>query len=118
MILVVDHDPDILDKAREILNHDRHVIAASSAEQALAMVRRLGFSVVLINLDLRDDAHALIRNLHDANPDLPIIAVTAGVQAAIPAATKALGVVEVLPKPISPAWKSVVERVRALYKAD
>jgi len=113
MILVVDHDPEVLDKAREILNRDRHVLAASSAERALAMVQRLAFSVVLVELELPDDGCALIRNLREANPDLPIIAVSASVKAALPVATKSLGVVEVLPKPISPAWKPVVERVRA-----
>ena len=113
VILIVDHDPEVLDKAREILNRDRHVLAASSAEQALAMVQRFGFSVVLVDLELPDDALALIRKLHEANPDLPIVAVSAGQQAEIPVATKTLGVVEVLPKPISPDCKLEVERVRA-----
>jgi two-component system C4-dicarboxylate transport response regulator DctD len=118
MILIVDNDPEVLEKAREVLNHDRHVLAASNAEQALAMVQRLGFSVVLVDLELRDDAFALMRNLHEANPDLPIIAVTAGLKAQILVATKTLGVVEVLPKPISPGWKPVVERVRASGRGE
>jgi two-component system C4-dicarboxylate transport response regulator DctD len=113
MILVVDHDPEVLDQAREVLNHDRHVLAVSNAEQALAMVRRLTFSVVLVDLELPDDAFALIRNLHEADPDLPVIAVIAAVKAAIPVTTKTAGVVEFLPKPISPTWKPAVERVRA-----
>ncbi len=53
MILVVDHDPDVLEKARQILNRDRQVFLASTAQQALDMVERLsGFSVVLVDLDL------------------------------------------------------------------
>ena len=50
MILIVDHDPEILDKALEILNHGRPVLTASNADQALAMVRRLGFAVALVDL--------------------------------------------------------------------
>lgn len=55
-------------------------------------------SVVLVDLELQDDALALIRNFDEANPDLPIIAVGAGVNEAIPLTTRTLGVVEVLPK--------------------
>ena len=52
MILVVDHDPEVLDSARQILNRNRQVFLASTADQALNMVQRLGFSVVLVDLDL------------------------------------------------------------------
>ncbi|HTA42661.1 MAG TPA: response regulator [Bryobacteraceae bacterium] len=109
MILLVDHDPEILDRAREILNHERHVLAVSSAEQALVMVRRLDFSVVLVDLELPDDPLYLIRELHATNPELPIIGTTAAVH---PEATWT-GVVEVLRKPISQGWKAVIDRVRA-----
>ena len=77
MILLVDHDPEILDKARDILDHDRHVLAMSSAEQALAMVRRLGFWVVLVDLGLPDGPLTLIQKLHATNPNLPIIRIIA-----------------------------------------
>jgi len=116
MILVVDHDPEAFDKAREVLNNDRRVLAASNAEQALALVRRLTFSVVLVDLELPDDAFALIRNLHEADPGLPVIAVTSAVRGAIPVTTKTAGVVEFLPKPVSPAWKPAIERVRAFKR--
>jgi hypothetical protein len=32
MILLVGHNPEIIERAREILNHDRHILAVSSAE--------------------------------------------------------------------------------------
>ncbi|HXI43572.1 MAG TPA: response regulator, partial [Bryobacteraceae bacterium] len=70
MILVVDHDPEALEKARDILNRDRHVFLASSADEALALVQRIGFSVVLVDLDLPGDGYVLIQKLHDANPEL------------------------------------------------
>jgi CheY-like chemotaxis protein len=69
MILVVDHDPDVLEQAQKILNHDRRVFLASNAVQALEMVDRLGFSVVLVDLELPGDGYALIRKLHDQNPE-------------------------------------------------
>ena len=113
MILVVDHDPEVLETAREILNHDRQVFLASTASQAFSMVERLGFSVVLVDLELPGDAYALIKKLHDANPDLLIVAISGAVKASVLQATKDLGVVEVLKKPITPEWKPVVERIRA-----
>jgi len=79
MILVVDHDPDVLDQARKILNSDRQVFLASTAAMALDMVPRLGFSVVLVDLDLPGDGYALIRKLHDQNPELLIIGIKGGI---------------------------------------
>jgi len=113
MILVVDHDPEVLEKAREILNRDRQVFLASTATQAFEMVQRLGFSVVLVDLDRPGDGYALIQKPHDTNPDLLIIAIAGAMKASVLEATKVLGVVEVLNKPITPEWKPVVERIRA-----
>ena len=113
MILVVDHDPEVLDRAHEILNRDRQVFLASTSEQAFEMVERLGFSVVLVDLDMPGDGYALIQKLHDANPELLIIAISGALKASVLEATKEMGVVEVLKKPITPAWKPVVERIRA-----
>ena len=113
MILVVDHDPEVLERAREILNRDRQVFLASTSEQAFEMVERLGFSVVLVDLDMPGDGYALIQKLHDANPELLIIAISGALKASVLEATKEMGVVEVLKKPITPAWKPVVERIRA-----
>ena len=118
MILLVDHDPESLERVREILNHDWHVLAVSSAGQATAMVRRLGFSVVLVDLELPGGPLALIKELHATNPDLPIIGITAAVHSEISVVPKSLGVAEILRKPISLAWKPVVERVRASRGRD
>ena len=54
MILVVDHDPEVLDQAQKVLNRDRQVLLASTAERAMEMVNHLGFSVVLVDLDMHD----------------------------------------------------------------
>jgi CheY-like chemotaxis protein len=113
MILVVDHDPDVLEQAQKILNRDRQVFLASTAAKALDMVQRLGFSVVLVDLDLPGDGYALIRKLHDHNPDLLIIGIKGAIKSSVQEATKNPGIVEYLEKPITPAWKPVVERIRA-----
>ena len=113
MILVVDHDPEVLEKAAQILNRNRQVFLASTAGQAFEMVQRLGFSVVLVDLALPGGAFTLIQKLHDTNPDLLIVAIAGAMKASVLEATKEFGVVEVLNKPITPEWKRVVERIRA-----
>ncbi len=113
MILVVDHDPEVLDQAQKTLNRDRQVFLASTATQALEMVQRLGFSVVLVDLDLPGDGYALIKKLHDGSPDLLIIAIKGALRVSMQKASDGLGIVEYLEKPITPAWKPVVERIRA-----
>ena len=112
MILVVDHDPEVLEQAQKILNRDRQVFLASTAAQALDMVQRLGFSVVLVDLELRG-GYALIQKLHDTNPGLLIIGVKGAIKASVQHGAESTAIVEYLEKPISPEWKPVVERIRA-----
>jgi response regulator of citrate/malate metabolism len=68
---------------------------------------------VLVGLDLPGDGYALIQKLHDANPDLLIIAIAGALKASVLEATKELGIIEALKKPITLEWKPVVERIRA-----
>src|SRR5687767_13058555 len=117
MILVVDHDPEVLEKAQEVLNRTRQVFLASTAKKALEMVH-LGFAVALVDLDLPGDAMILIRRLHDTYPDLLIIATSGGTTASLLEGVKDHGVVEVLTKPITSAWKPVVERIRERHRFD
>jgi CheY-like chemotaxis protein len=116
MILVVDDDFAFLEEAREILNCERQVFLAADARQAWKLAQQLGFSVALVDLDLRgDDGLALIERLHSAFPELAIIAISSVmVQANVVTDATAHGAVAVLPKPITPEWKAVVERFRAL----
>jgi DNA-binding response OmpR family regulator len=112
MILVVDHDPEVLEQAQKILNREHQVLLASTAAQALDMMQRLGFSVVLVDLEL-PGGYALIQLLHDKNPSLLIIGVRGAVKASVQQGTETGAIVEYLQKPITPEWKPVVERVRA-----
>ena len=115
MILVVDDDPTFLERAREILNRTRQVFLASSSRQALILAQDLGFSVVLVDLNLkREDCIGLIRRIREEFPGLPVIAIAESVEDATAELVRGLGVAEILQKPITPEWKPVVERVRAL----
>ena len=118
MILVVDHDPEVLENARKILNRDRQVFLADTAKKALEILGRLdGFSVVLVDLDLPGDPYALVQKLHDLDPKLLIIATCGAVKSAIRDATNPPGVAAVLKKPVTPEWKPVVERLRAKHRS-
>ena len=76
----------------------------------------LGFSVALVDLDLPGDGLELIRKIHGAIPDLPIIAISSTFQVNELEGAGDVGVVEVLRKPITPDWKQIVERIRARRK--
>ena len=114
MILVVADDSTVLDQAQQILNRERQVFLAEDSTRALGLAGNLGFSVALVDLDLAGGAgFDLIRTLRRNVPDLQIIAVTNAISTLSSEDAKKLGVVEVLRKPITPAWKPVVERIRA-----
>ena len=114
MILVVDDDLSFLELASKILNRDRQVFLAFDARQAFQLAKHLGFSVVLVDLDLKGkDGLLLIQRLREHFPELPIIAISGVLSEQTLEQAKELGVVEVLHKPITPEWKPVVERVRA-----
>jgi CheY-like chemotaxis protein len=113
MILVVDNDVSFLELASKILNRDRQVFLAFDAQQAFQLAEHLGFSVALIDLDLKGtDGLSLIQKLRESFPDLPIIAISSVLSGRELEDAMELGVVEVLRKPITPDWKPVVERIR------
>ncbi|HEV2202465.1 MAG TPA: response regulator [Bryobacteraceae bacterium] len=114
MILVADQDASFLALAAIILNQDRQVFLALDAQQAFQLTEHLGFSVALVDLDLKGkDGLSLIQRLRAAFPDLPIIAISSVLSGRKVEEARELGVVEVLHKPITPDWKPVVERIRA-----
>lgn len=115
MILIVDDDPLFLEKARQILNQTRQVFLASNSRLAMRLAADVGFSVVLVDLDLgREDGLALIRQIHHNFPGLPIIAISESPHNTILELAQEFGAVEILHKPITPDWKPVVERVRGM----
>ena len=115
MILIVDDDPAFLEKARQVLNRDRQVFLASTSRQAYTLAQDLGFSVVLVDLNLSGgDGITLIRKIRANVPGLPIVAITEDLDKATRELAQDLGVAEVLKKPVTTEWKPVVDRVRAL----
>ena len=88
------------------------MLVVSDAERAFDLAQHLGFSVALVDLDLRADGFALIRKLRDSVPELSIIVISSAFHNITLEDAKKLGAVEVLKKPITPDWKPVVERVR------
>jgi DNA-binding response OmpR family regulator len=117
MILVVDDDQTFLEQAQTILNRDRQVFVVSDTDRAFDLAQNLGFSVALVDLDLHgEDGFALIRKLRDAVPELSIIAISNPSSTITLDDARKLGAVEVLKKPISAAWKPVVEQIRAMRR--
>jgi DNA-binding response OmpR family regulator len=115
MILIIDDDPAFLEQAREVLNHERQVFFAGNTQLALRLAGDLGFSVVLVDLELgHENGLELISQMREKFPGLPIIAVDDSSQKTLGMRARQLGAIEVLSKPITPAWKPVVERVRAM----
>jgi CheY-like chemotaxis protein len=114
MILVADNDISFLELASKILNRDRQVFLAFDAQQAFQLAKNLGFSVALVDLDLKgSDGLSLIPKLRENFPELPIIAISSVLTGTELDDAKELGVVDVLQKPITPDWKPIVERIRA-----
>jgi CheY-like chemotaxis protein len=116
MLLIVDDDPRFLEAAERMLNPGRGVFFAGNARHAKQLIRIIGdaLSVVLIDLDLPgEDGFSLIRELRDAFPDLPLIAISGVVPRDVLESAKALGAAEALPKPINSAWNAAIDRARS-----
>ena len=114
MILVVDDDFSFLELASKILNRDRQVFLATDGTKAFEMAKHLGFSVVLVDLDLKGkDGLSLIQKMRESFPEVSIIAISSLLTGGDLDAARKLGVAEILHKPITADWKPVVERIRA-----
>jgi CheY-like chemotaxis protein len=113
MVLLVDDDPKFLEKARELLDTGQGIFLAGSAEQAKNLLGTVGsgFTLVMVDLDLPgQDGFSLIREMRQFFPDIPIIAISGVFQRNVLESAKVFGAVDALQKPITPEWKSVVER--------
>ena len=115
MLLLVDDDPQFLEAAEKLLD-TRGVFLARNAEQAKDLMRTVGaeFSLLMIDLDLPgQDGFSLIQEMRQHFPDLPIIAISGVFQEGVLESAKVCGAADTLHKPITPAWKAVMARVRA-----
>ena len=94
-----------MELASKILNMDRQVFLAFDAQQAFQLAKHLGFSVALVDLNLKGkDGLSVIRRLQESFPDFPIIAISGALNGRELEDAMELGVVEVLLKPTTPEW--------------
>jgi len=116
MILIVDDDPTFLENAEQVLDAGRGVFFAQDAEHAKSLIGSVGseFSVALVDLSLPgQDGFSLIIEMREQFPNLPVIAISGVYQEHVLESAKAVGAVDALQKPITPAWKAAIARIRA-----
>lgn len=78
-ILVVDDDPDIALGLQDFLDHDGYQVnVAMSCAEALAQAHAHHYNAVLLDLGLPDgDGSSVLLTLHQQQPQLPVIILTA-----------------------------------------
>lgn len=117
MLLIVDDDPAFLEAAERLLDQGRGVFFAGDARHAKELLTSVGamVSVVLVDVDLPGgDGVSLIRELRQAFPDLPVIAITDVQRPDTLDFAKLLGATDALRKPINSEWNPAIARVRSL----
>src|SRR5689334_18429284 len=111
MVLLVDDDPLLLEKAESILQRDHQVFFARNGAHAWTLINVIGFSIALVDLDLPDcNGFQLIEEIHSARPELPIVAISGVFSGSVLESAKEFGAVEVLSKPPDCHWKDAVDR--------
>ena len=78
-ILVVDDDPDIALGLQDLLDHDGYQVnVAMTCAEALAQAHAHHYNAVLLDLGLPDgDGSSVLLTLHQQQPQLPVIILTA-----------------------------------------
>lgn len=103
-ILVVDDDRNLLELMSMILQSaDYEVTAAADEEKALEAAKRHVFDMAVLDLKLvRTDGIALMRDLHQVNPEMPVVILTA--HGSVTSAVEAIrmGAFNYLTKPFDP----------------
>ena len=112
-ILIVDDDQGIREQLRRWLSHEGYKTEqAENAKEALALVRKINFDVILLDLKLPDmDGFALLEKLHKEYPDICVIILTAFGTEDSPAKALTAGAFDFFPKPIQ--FESLIHRIDA-----
>jgi two-component system, NtrC family, response regulator GlrR len=78
-ILVVDDDRNLLELARMRLESANYEVATALAEeQAMDSIKEQAFDLAIVDLQLaKQDGISLMQQLHDVNPEIPVIILTA-----------------------------------------
>ena len=101
-VLVVDDDPLFQDFAREELERRGHeTVAASNGHEAVERARETSPDLILLDLRLpQRDGIDTLRAIRKEGTPAPVILLTARREPEVIAQARALGVVEVLFKPV------------------
>src|ERR1041384_1226921 len=114
MILGVDDDPAFVEQAFTNLPRTDRVYFASDANHAAGVLRSgVELAVALVDLDLPGTSgFDLIHRMRQSDSALPLLAISGVYCGEVLESAKALGANETLRKPFTPAWNSVIDRVR------
>jgi two-component system response regulator AtoC len=101
-VLLVDDEPGILDFMREVLEREGlGVSAAPDGEQALALLERETFHLMITDLKMPNlDGMSLLRRVRSEQPDLEVIVLTAHATVETAIEAMKLGAYEYLRKPL------------------
>ncbi len=105
-ILVVDDDPYVLESVTALLMQCGYsVVSCGNAEEAMARLREIGVDAVLTDINMPGiTGIELLEIIHDLNPDVPVILMTA--YAELDMAVEALkkGAFDFIIKPYKPTY--------------
>jgi DNA-binding NtrC family response regulator len=112
-ILIVDDEQGIREQIARWLNYEGFKTEqATNGKEALALIRKMNFNVVLLDLKLPDmDGFALLAKLHQEYPDICVIILTGFGDEDSPAKARAAGAFDFFPKPIH--FASLIHRIDA-----
>ena len=81
-VLVVDDETDVRTVVEAILaNHGYSVVQAKDGAEALSLLRRRKFDLMVLDIMMpRMDGYQVMEELKSANPELPVIMLTAKAQ--------------------------------------
>ncbi len=110
-ILIVDDEQGIREQITRWLNYEGFKTEqAANAKEAQALIRKMNFNVVLLDLKLPDmDGFALLEKLHQEYPDICVIILTGFGDEDSPAKARAAGAFDFFAKPIH--FESLIHRI-------
>jgi DNA-binding NtrC family response regulator len=103
-ILIVDDEPIVRESIRDWLKDAGYKVAtAETGEEALALVGKQDFSVIIMDVRLPGKTGiTVLKEIKEVKPGIKSIIITAYPTAEFTAEAKKLGVVDYLIKPIAP----------------
>jgi DNA-binding NtrC family response regulator len=103
-ILIVDDEPIVRESIRDWLKDAGYKVAtAETGEEALALVEKQDFSVIIMDIRLPGKTGiAVLKEIKEVKPGIKSVIITAYPTAEFTTEAKKLGVVDFLIKPVAP----------------